>query len=116
MVEAMDEYEVTLRLTGYVKLTVGEVPINSVQKIPREVLKLEYLEELRKLTGVILPNVVIQWLGWTAEGCDLLEANNISGAQNVKVTAKLCAQSLTIPNIWAEVEDLGIKIAYANVL
>lgn len=116
VVEAMDEYEVTLRLTGYVKLTVGEVPINSVQKIPREVLKLEYLEELRKLTGVILPNVVIQWLGWTTEGCDLLEANNISGAQNVKVTAKLCAQSLTIPNIWAQVEDLGIKIAYANVL
>lgn len=116
VVEAMDEYEVTLRLTGYVKLTVGEVPINSVQKIPREVLKVEYLEELRKLTGVILPNMVVQWKGWTGEGCDLLEANNISGAENVKVTAKLCAQSLTVPNVWAEVEDLGIKVAYANVL
>lgn len=115
-VEAMDDVELTLRLEGYVVLTVGEIPISSVQRIPREVLTLEYLDELRKITGVILPGAVVQWLGWTAEGCDRLLITSISDAPNIDVTAKVCAQALTVPHLLAEVNDLGIKIAYANVL
>lgn len=116
VIEAINDSEVTLGVSGYIKLTMGEFPIASTQKIPRYVLTLDYLQELRQLTGVILPNVVVQWQGWTPEGCDKLQANNIAGAAGVTVTAKLCAQSLTVPTISAEVEDLGIKVAYANVL
>ena len=115
-IEAIDEENVTVLIAGYVKLTVGDYPIASTQKIPRHVLTLDYLQELRNLTGAILPNVVIQWQGWTPEGCDSLKASSIAGADGVTITAKVCAQSMTMPNISAEVEDLGIKIAYANVL
>jgi hypothetical protein len=115
-IEAIDEQNVTLLIAGYVKLTLGDYPIASTQTIPRHVLTLDYLQELRGMTGAILPNAVVQWQGWTPEGCDSLKASSIAGAEGVTITAKVCAQSLTMPSIAAEVEDLGIKIAYVNVL
>lgn len=115
-IEAIDDEAVTVLIAGYVKLTVGDYPIASTQKIPRHVLTLAYLQELRGMTGAILPGAVVQWQGWTPEGCDTLKASSIAGADGVVITAKVCAQSLTVPSIVAEVEDLGIKVAYANVL
>ena len=115
-IEAIDEENVTILIAGYVKLTLGDYPIASTQTIPKHVLTLGYLQELRQLTGAILPTVVVQWQGWTPEGCDSLKLSSIVGAEGVEITAKVCAQSLTVPTISAEVEDLGIKIAYANVI
>lgn len=116
MVTEIDEYAIFVQVDGYAKTALGTLPIRSRQEIPRSILTLQTLADLRSQIRLILPNVVLEWVGLTAEGCDKIKAYSIKGADSVEVIGKLCAQSATLPELEATVADLGLRITFVSVL
>lgn len=114
-VAAIDETSITVLVNGEAKTTLGNLPIRSTQVIPKDVLSFDTLELLRQHHGLILPNVVLEYVKLTREGCDYIKAYSITGADGLEVLAKVCAQTASIPEFEAQHLDLGLKLFFVNV-
>jgi hypothetical protein len=106
------ETTIILAIDGEAKTKLGAFPIHSKQEIPRDILHLGTLAQLRQGTRFILPGVVLEWLELTPEGCDRIKAYSIKGADAVEIIGKLCAQTAILPELEANIPDLGLRVTF----
>jgi hypothetical protein len=106
----VSEWYIILDIVGEAKTKLGVLPIKSRQEIPKNILHLGTLALLRQGTRFILPGAVLEWLQLTPEGCDLIKAYSIKGADGVEIIGKLCAQTALVPELEANIPDLGLRV------